>query len=65
LSNFKTFSANCSAAVESTPKQIPFPRMPIQITKDKKLVLFFMPDAGATIDHTKSVLSMDITRALI
>ena len=54
-----------NTVVADKTKQIPFARMPLQITKDKKLVLFFMPDASATIDHTKSKLSMDITRQLI
>jgi len=46
-------------------KMIPFPKMDIGASQDKKYVMEFMPDAAATITKANSVMIMDITNRLL
>ena len=63
LGNWRTEDWNTS--VTDKTKQIPFPKMNIGASKDKKIVLYFKADATSTLDHTKCVMLMDITRVLL
>lgn len=63
VDEFRTETINQNATDRT--KQVPFPFKNIWVTEDKKIVMEFKPDADATLDKTKCVVLMDITKAVV
>jgi len=66
LGTWRTEDWNTSASDKT--KQIPFARMPVRVTKDKKIELHFMADAGSDgkiVSLDNSDMQMDVTRVLL
>lgn len=63
LGTWRTEDFNTSAADKT--KQLPWPLMEPGVSRDKKLVLYFKPDATATMAAAQTTISFDITRLLV
>lgn len=63
LGNWRSEDLNTDAANKTL--QIPFPKMNVGASKDKKIVFYYRPDATATLSKANSTLSLDITRVLL
>lgn len=62
LGTWRSEDFNTSATDKT--KQLPWPMMQPGVSKDKKIVFYFRPDAAETIDISGSTISIDITRVL-
>lgn len=63
LGNWRSEDMNTDATNKTL--QIPFAKMNIGASKDKKIVFYFKPDTAKTITKANCIVNLDITRVLL